>query len=490
VERSEFEFFTGRRPADVGPMDASDMTAVADDGSCSRDEIVDQGEDDLRGGVLRRASQDRRWRGLPEHRPRVLFVLIIVTALVGAAAGFAAARFESPNQVAARAIPPPPSLVTARVRFGVLPTREQLRAEVSIGHEVKVGPPSELGASRPVVTSVNVRPGQRVTAGRMLVTVAQRPVFVFAGAIPAYRTITPGARGPDISELQAGLIRAGYGIGVDATGVYGPGTSAAVEALYRASGATPVTHVAQVAPRARQVTAARSALGTAKAALAADRRASASQSVITADEAAVGAARDKLAMAQTALATAERLAEATIPLGEVAFVPHLPATVASISRLGSTANQSVATLLSGRPTVTAAVDIVQARPLRVGMNATASSDTSGLQFPVRLASLHEPEAVFVPVGSPPSGAGGQNVLVTIITSRVKALIVPVAAVTTSASGETFITVVRRARVTAKIPVRLGPVNDGQQAVWPRHAGSLRSGESVALGIGAAISGGF
>src|SRR5262249_9116324 len=88
----------------------------------------------------------------------------------------------------------------------------------------------------PVVTSVGVHAGEEVGQGTLLVTVAERPVFLFQGKIPVFRAMMLGIHGPDVAELQTGLAAAGFGTGSDASGVYGPGTAAAVTALYKAHG--------------------------------------------------------------------------------------------------------------------------------------------------------------------------------------------------------------------------------------------------------------
>jgi hypothetical protein len=369
-------------------------------------------------------AADRQRAGLPERRSRMLPVLLVLAVGLGAVAGAVADRFASPAQVAAKAAPPAPSLITARARFGVLSAIVQLRADVSTGDVVTVRAPGDLGGSLPVVTSVAVAAGQRVAPGQLLVTVAQRPVFVFAGLIPAFRAMSPGMTGPDVAELQAGLAAAGFGAGEDTLGVYGPGTSAAVSAFYKANGVTPV-----VSPQ-------------------------------------VGG----------------RQTGAVVPLGEVAFVPHLPASVVSVDQLGSTAGPSVAQLVSGKATLTASAEPAQVSLLRAGMSAMAVSDVSGTDFAVRVSSFHGSQVVFVPAGQLPSGMAGQNVQVTVTTSVVKALIVPVAAVSTSGSGQTLVTVRIRGG-TVQVPVRLGLASGGEQAVSPMRPGALRSGDLVVLGIG-------
>src|SRR5215467_395121 len=119
--------------------------------------------------------------GSPSRRSRALPALLALAVALGVAAGFVARGFVSPAQQAAQAQAPQPSLITAPVRFGVLPVLVAMRANVSNGHSLGVSAPSGLSGSLPVVTSVNVRPGERVGQGQLLFTVAERPVFLFQG---------------------------------------------------------------------------------------------------------------------------------------------------------------------------------------------------------------------------------------------------------------------------------------------------------------------
>ncbi len=436
-------------------------------------------------------APSRRWAGLPERRSRALAVMLIAALILGAAAGAAADRFVSPAQIAARARPPAASLITAPVRFGVLPELVQVHATASIGKTVPVDAPSDLAGSLPVVTSVAVAAGRQVTAGRLLATVAERPIFVFAGKIPAFRAMSPGLSGPDIAELQQGLAAAGYGAGGDAAGIYGPGTAAAVAALYEANGVRPVTTPQSRQARAlsHQTTADQAAVSTAEAKLAADQQARAHHDVLAADRATLAAAKAALAVADRDLGAALRLAGAMVPLGEVIFVPRLPARVVSVARLGSAVGSgssasSVALLATGHATLTATTDPAQAGSLRAGMTGIAVSDLSGAQVAVQVSAVHGVRVIFVPTRRLPARMGGQKVLVTIKASQVKALIVPVAAVSTSGSGQTFVTVSRRGGTT-QVAVRLGLASDGEQAVSPLRRGTLQPGGLVVLGIGAA-----
>jgi HlyD family secretion protein len=486
-------------------MSNGDLESVPDDGSWP------EAEDEDRAGrtwVL----PGRGWRvggrlpGSPERRSRALPVLVVLALLLGIVAGMIARGFISPAQVAANAKGPKASLITQRVRFGVLAVPVNMRASISNGNPLQIGAPSDLGGSLAVVTSVNVAPGQRVGQGQLLLTVAERPVFVFAGTIPVFRAMTPGIRGSDVTQLQAGLQAAGFGIGSDASATYGPGTAAAVSALYKAHGIRPMLSGSrsQLKQLAGQVAAAQKALSKAKAKLAADEQSHAKPPVLRADRAAVAAAERQLSAAEHALANERKVTGAQIPMGEVVFVPHLPARVLTVAKLGSTVGSSSSSnsgnprgpgnsssaavqLGSGKVTLSGYASPIDTRLLRPGMTGTAISDLSGSRFAVRVSSVRGPRVLFVPVGKVPSNVIGQNVQVSITASRVRSLIVPVAAVSTAASGQPYVTVDRGGGHTAAVPVRLGISSGGLQAVTPVHSGALRPGNLVVLGIGSRAS---
>ena len=463
--------------------------------------------DDATGPPRRRGM---RLPGSPERRSRALSVLVILALLLGVAAGMVARGFISPAQVAANARAPKASLITARVRYGVLSVPVNIRANVGDGNPVQVNAPSDLNGSLAVVTSVNVRAGQRVSQGQLLLTVAERPVFLFGGGIPVFREMSPGMRGADIAELQAGLQAAGYGVGSDASGVYGPGTAAAVATIYKANGVRPVFagSRAGLSHLSHQVNVAGRELTSAQAKLKADQDSKAAKSVLAADQAAVTQAKEQLASAERALARARKTTGAQIPMGEVVFVAHLPARVLSVQKLGATVGSSSGSgsgsgsgpgirpgqgksssaavqLGSGKVSLTGFAPITQARLLRPGMKGTAFSDVSGVRFATRISSVRGSQLVLVPIGRVPRGVVGQNVQVTMTASRVRSFIVPVAAISTAGSGRTFVTLSVGGGQTRAALVRLSVSSGGLQAVTPVRQGGLRPGDLVVLGIGTA-----
>ena len=52
--------------------------------------------------------------------------------------------------------------------------------------------------------------GDRVDCGEELYRVDDKPVLLLCGSTPAYRSLSAGASGPDVAELNANLVHLGY----------------------------------------------------------------------------------------------------------------------------------------------------------------------------------------------------------------------------------------------------------------------------------------
>ena len=183
-------------------------------------------------------SGDARSRRL--RRRRIVLIAVVALALVASIGGLLiATTIKSPAEQAAQSAPP------ALTQLSVPVTRQVITGTVLAQGLVK--PPPEVaqlsGANTgagsgelSVVTKIFARRGSYVQPGQVIVEVAGRPLFVFAGRVPAYRNLVPGDTGTDVAQLQAGLESLGYSVGEDTSGVFGPGTAAAVAAYYTALG--------------------------------------------------------------------------------------------------------------------------------------------------------------------------------------------------------------------------------------------------------------
>ena len=230
---------------------------------------------------------------------RRLLTLAGLLGIVGVAASawLVGSRVQSPEQAAARAGAPTPSLVTAPVELRVLSSTVITRADVVPAAATPVQAPTldvQGQANSGIVTAVFVERGGNVAPGQRVIEVAGRPVFVFTGATPAYRAMRPGMAGADIVQLQAGLVTVGCQAG--ASGVYDDATKACVENLFADAGYAAMrssdTEAADLVAARGAVTDAENGLALAQNALRLARQ---------------PAPESELASAQSAVSTAQRL---------------------------------------------------------------------------------------------------------------------------------------------------------------------------------------
>jgi hypothetical protein len=377
---------------------------------------------------------------------------------IAAAGALVGSQFSTPAQQAADARAPQASLVTMPVQRGRLRVTVTFRADLSDANSVSIPVPTSLDGSIPIVTALGAADHGEVSSGQVVAGVAGRPVIVLRGQIPAYRTMTLGDKGVDVAQLQTALHGAGYPLGADSFGTFGLGTAAAVKTMYARLGYPAImTAVAAIAPPA-----------TAKRAKSAGRAPS---------------------------------AVATVPLGEVAFLPTLPARLTQLDvRLGGRARGTVGSVGSGDLRLSGTVAEADAPRLAAGQIGAATSDLTGKSIRVRIVHVRLPKVsaatgsgqppdervVLAPIGRVPPSLVGQNLRVSIdtVSTRGRSWIVPVAAVVTSADGRSFVIVEDQRGREHEVPVRPGLVSAGHQAVSPVGA-SLAAGEPVVIGAGAA-----
>ena len=166
----------------------------------------------------------------PRPRRGALAVSLAAAALAGAVTAVAVRGGQ-----AAPAAPAPPSLGTATV------VRTNLVSTALTGGTLGYAP------ARPVVNLVTgiytwlPQPGTLVRAGGVLYRVDDSPVTLMAGPVPAWRPFGLGMTdGPDVRELQAGLIAGHFadGLFTTPTGYYDLATADAVERWQVARGLT------------------------------------------------------------------------------------------------------------------------------------------------------------------------------------------------------------------------------------------------------------
>jgi hypothetical protein len=404
-----------------------------------------------------RGRDDDRGTPLRGHGGRVVGAVLALTVVVAVVAFVVGRGVSTPAQQAARARPPAASLLTAPVELTQARTTVVLRGTLTDGGAISVGVPGDLSGDLAVVTAVGTAPGARVNDGRFIAAVAGRPVFVLEGRIPAYSTMSVGSSGIEVTELQAALGAAGFGVGSDTAGTYGAGTATAVADLYQRAGYAPVT-----APGPGSASASGSGSGSGSGSRAKHK--------------------------------ARPVQYATVPLGEVMFSPSLPVTVVSVAHLGQTiaSGKPLARLGSGQFSFQASTDLNTASLLKVGATGRATSDLSNGSFAIRLSAKQPGSA---PSGGPGAkltltpihlGAAapfiGQNMALHIHTGQASGLqwVVPVSAVVTDASGASSVTVVHGSR-RVSVPVHAGLAFAGHEVVQPINGG-LKAGDQVVIGL--------
>lgn len=294
--------------------------------------------------------------------PRVLVLSVAIAATLAAGLGFGAAQLvESPEEAAARVAPPAAEPITVDVERQELSSQIVTRADVGFEDPVPVTIAS--GENPSVVTGRVPESGSEITAGAILLEVTGRPVIVLPGVLSTYRTLTPGAVGPDVQQLQQALIDLKRLDGTP-SGTYDAATAAAVRTLYADLGyPAPESDKTEAVTTAQEgVTAAQKEVDLARTSLneadqgpknseeiaaqnGVDQAAAALQTARTTgtppDDRAVTGAQDRLSRAETALQAAQaELATAQQTLSDVTgseFQPYWQGEVDRLNQLVQTA---------------------------------------------------------------------------------------------------------------------------------------------------------
>ncbi|HEX5190137.1 MAG TPA: peptidoglycan-binding domain-containing protein [Streptosporangiaceae bacterium] len=415
---------------------------------------------------VRARARSERGPGLDPLRPRRLFFGGLAVGLIAmSVVGLATSVFiASPRDVAAQSAAPAATPITAVVRWQVL------RHAITVQGIVRARRPILVTAMAPfstvVLTRMPEKAGDRVKPGHVIAEIDGRPVILLRGRLPAYRNLHEGDHGPDVTQLQRGLLRLGYA-DYDARGHFGESTALALLLFYRHLGYdAPIYH-----RRAAQAPAAHGIAG---------RR----------------------------TANALSVPSAYLPRSEVVFIPSRSALVTAVGgRTGDLVGGSVVlTLATGDPYVTAGLTAHQAAQARRGMSATivaVSPARTSRGTVTRVGSLP-------PVGGPPPhgypvlvrprralpqrmiGASVRLTLRAAVTTE-PVLTVPVAAIMPASSGLANngpagqVQADRVVKLTAgrrvRVAVVTGPTADGLVAVQPVRRGSLRPGDHVLIGAG-------
>jgi peptidoglycan hydrolase-like protein with peptidoglycan-binding domain len=412
------------------------------------------------------------------RRRRVLLGVGIAAALLAVGGLIGASFVKSPQQLAADTAAPPPTVTTAAVASQVLTSSVQMRGVVypSTQYDVYATAPSSSaqgsssasGSSAPVyISKLEVATGDTIRNGEQLAELDGQPLFALAGTVPAWRDLTPGESGPDVTELQNALASLGYYDGGDTAGYFGSATEDAVAAYYE--------HLGYPPPSSGGVPAADVVFLPSLPATVAGVNGAAGQQP--------GQPFLELA-ARGALALTGELPPAYA--GQVK--PGLKVTVydevTGIHAAGTVTGLGTATVTVPAGTV---VDIGSGAPSASSASSSSSGSAASSSSSSSSGSSGSGTTTFIPMAVRPSGPlasalNGENVLVTVVTGQTEGpvLTVPVAAIVTSASGTSYVTVVGAHGIQKDVPVTPGISENGRVQVAPVHSGALAAGDRVVV----------
>lgn len=415
----------------------------------------------------------------------------------------------SPEQVAADAGPPAETNLSTEVTKGKI--TKTLAVDGTIGFEttVEVAPSSGVEGEKPIVSALHVKVGDEVSVGKSIVDIGGRPTFVFEGNISSYRTLKPGASGPDVVQLQNGLRGLGYHIDSSEI-VFGPQTNQAVSKFYSDRGYSPIEVGKEEVEAAQQsATQAQRAVDDADEALArAKRDYNKAKNAVPVEgetveepnydtvedaEKALERAKEDRDEANQKLSSAKAASGVQIPLGEVVFISSLPAKVSAVNLpVGKEIGDGKISLSAG--SLSAQAFILEGQALEIPNSATATIVTSqGGEVPAKLiaktpgVNRDDPDIKgFIIVVRPDSPIGAAldgepaRIRINLLTADEESLQVPESAIITKADGSTVVRVID-GKNEREVTVLLGESGDGQVAVSTQNPDDLKVGDLVLIG---------
>jgi hypothetical protein len=437
------------------------------------------GSGDGDGGQAARGSRLVR-------RRRVLLGVGIAAALLAGGGLIGASFVKSPQQLAADTAAPPATVTTAPVVSQILTSSVEMRGTVYPATQYDVyatapssgsssgsspGLSSSGSGSSVYISKLDVAAGDTISDGEQLAEIDGQPLFALTGAVPAWRDLTPGETGPDVTELQEALASLGYYGNGDTPGYYGSATEYAVSLYYEhlgytppSSGGVPAADVVFLPSLPATVVAVNGATGEQP-----------------------GQPFLELA-ARGSLALIGELPPAYAGQVKTGLAVTIYDEVTGIHATGTVAELGTATTV----TPTGAVVDIGGGSGSAGSSGSAdsgssSSSSSSSSSAGSSGAGSSGSTVFIPVTVRPSkplaaALNGENVLVTIQTGRTEGpvLTVPVAAIVTTASGTSYVTVVGAQGKQTEVPVTPGVSENGYVQVTPVSSGALKAGDHVAV----------
>jgi hypothetical protein len=294
--------------------------------------------------------------------------------------------------------------------------------------------------------------GQVIFQGQVLYRVNDGPVVLLHGSTPAYRTLSAGASGPDVAELNADLVTLGYATRAQLSRTspsFGSATTTAVEKLQAALGMTQngtlALGQALFEPTAVRVTSVSAQPGGS---------AQPGQTVMQATSTTRQVQVALNASQQTHVAVGDKV---TITLPNNRTTPGVVSSVGTVATCPSSSGSSGSSSNSAAP----------------GTDS-CSSGSSGSSTPTITVGI---------TPSHPAATGKWDqapVQIGITTARVSnALVVPVTALLAQSGGGYAVEVVGASATNHLVPVSLGLFDDAEGLVQVTGPG-LAAGEEVVV----------
>jgi hypothetical protein len=349
------------------------------------------------------ASKDREARGPADHRVagtpgrgRRRVLIGIGAALIAAGIAVAVAEVSASTARPASGAADnsaPVSLATVTRRS--LSSQQQVTATLGYAGDMTV-----ISQATGTITGLPL-PGQVVHQGQVLYQVSGDPVVLLSGATPAYRSLSEGMTGPDVTELNTDLVKLGYATSSEVapgSSYFGWQTAYALEKLQAALGVTQTGTLALgqavFLPAAARVTSLSATLGAP---------AQPGATVLTATSTTRQVSIDLDAAQQTEVKAGDKV---TITLPGNQTTPGVISSIGTVattgsagsgSGSGSSASGSGSGSGSGTPTIT--VLVTPADPA-----ATGSWDQAPVTVTITTATVRD--ALVVPVDALLALGGG------------------------------------------------------------------------------------
>jgi peptidoglycan hydrolase-like protein with peptidoglycan-binding domain len=411
-------------------------------------------------------------------RPRQWRSLTLTMSAIGAvvvAVAVAGPQLRSPQQAAADAAAPPPSLITVPAEHRALVEPIVLRGHIRAGARVELRPPPAAISDESVVTRVAVRAGEVLKEGRLVLVRAGAPMFALCLPFPLYRDLALGTEGPDVKEVQRALRRLGYRL--SATGVYDQATQRAIARFHtdrgeEAPGAAPAAAVVGTSGRDREAAgssgdSAPGATGWQSPPSGPPREAGAAPGGTLSRASVLVLDRSGRHVSRVRVGVGSVLADPSAPIVELDGAPSYLVAIASRE---------------------------QVRLFRAGQRAAVFDDLTGDQSAVTITSVGtQPvsgtdgqrgfEVRFAFATRPMKTTGDRSVRIDIDAgaSRDRVLAVPVTAVFSRPDGDTFVTATRPGGKTVDVAVTSGRIAGGWVEIEPAESHALPVGTPVVVG---------